>query len=99
MVNTKDTDLVKDYVHTKFEQHYLPSLMDFVRIPNLSPMFDDHWNTNGLQMQACEHLKGFADGLGIEGYTSEVVKEDDRTPVLFLTVEPFNAKENPQTVL
>lgn len=99
MEATKDHEAVKEYVHKNFDEVYLPSLMDFVRIPNLSPMFDPEWNTNGLLMQACNHLKDFADGLGIQGYSSEVVKEDDRTPVLFITIEPFNAGENPQTVL
>ena len=99
MEDSKDSDIIKEYVSTKFEELYLPSLMDFIRIPNLSPRFDPDWNTNGLQMQACEHLKSFADNLGIEGYTSEVVKEDDRTPVLFLTIEPFNTKDKEQTVL
>ena len=50
-------------------------------------------------MKAANHLKDFADSLGLEGYKSEIVKESDRTPVLFLTIEPSKCGENPQTIL
>lgn len=73
--------------------------MDFIRIPNLSPMFDPEWNTNGNQMKAANHLKDFADSLGIKGYTSEIVKEDDRTPVLFLSIEPHKSEKDAKTIL
>ncbi|CAI2367617.1 unnamed protein product [Moneuplotes crassus] len=92
MESTTD-ESIKEYVHKTFDDTFLPSLMDFVRIPNLSPLFDPEWNTNGLLMKAANHLKDFADGLGLQGYTSEIVKEDDRTPVLFLTIEPFKVPE------
>jgi acetylornithine deacetylase/succinyl-diaminopimelate desuccinylase-like protein len=93
------TSTIVDYVEKNFTDTYLPALMKFVEIPNLSPMFDKEWNTNGLQMQACNHLKDFADSLEIEGYTSQVIKEDDRTPVLFLTIEPFKTEGDAKTVL
>lgn len=86
-------DALKEYIHKTFDETFLPSLMDFVKIPNLSPLFDPEWNTNGLLIKAANHLKDFADSLELKGYTSEIVKEDDKTPLLFLTIEPFKTKE------
>jgi len=67
--------------------------MDFVRIPNLSSFFDPEWNTNGLLMKAAYNFKDFADEIWLKGYTSEIVNEEDRNPILFLTIEPFKTPE------
>lgn len=88
-METVTDETLKEYVHKQFDEKYLPSLMEFVKIPNLSPLFDPEWNTNGLLLKAANHLKDFADGLELSGFTSEIVKHPDRTPVLFMTIEPF----------
>jgi acetylornithine deacetylase/succinyl-diaminopimelate desuccinylase-like protein len=94
------TEQIRDFVTQQFDEVFLPSLEDFVRIPNLSPLFDDKWNENGLQMKAADHLKSFADSLDIKGYTSKLYKEDDRTPLLFLNIEPSDStSEDTKTVL
>ena len=106
MDKSNTTEMIKEYVFRCFDDSespeeypkYLESLRDFIRIPNLSPRFDPEWNTNGLQMQAWNHMKDFADSLDIIGYTSEVIKDDDKSPVLFMTVEPFNS-ESTKTIL
>lgn len=39
-------------VEKEFDSNVLPSLMDFVRIPNLSRDYDSEWNKNGLLEKA-----------------------------------------------
>ena len=99
MESVDPAESIKSYVESQFDSTYLPSLQDFIRIPNLSPLFDPDWNTNGLLQRACDHLKSFADGLEIAGFTSRVFKQPDMTPMLFLTIEPFKITENAKTVL
>ena len=36
------------YIEEEFEKNILPSLMDYIRIPNLSKAYDPEWATNGL---------------------------------------------------
>ena len=106
MDKSNTTEMIKEYVFRCFDDSefpeeypkYLESLRDFIRIPNLSPRFDPEWNTNGLQMKAWNHMKDFADSLDIIGYTSEIIKDEDKSPVLFMTVEPFNS-ESTKTIL
>jgi acetylornithine deacetylase/succinyl-diaminopimelate desuccinylase-like protein len=56
----EDSNL-KDWVFKTFDENALPSLMDFVRIPNLSPGFDPEWDTNGHQEAAAKHLIEWAE--------------------------------------
>eukprot|EP00743_Colponemidia_sp_Colp-15_P002478 GILK01002687.1.p1 GENE.GILK01002687.1~~GILK01002687.1.p1 ORF type:complete len:512 (+),score=51.07 GILK01002687.1:139-1536(+) len=74
--------------------------MDYVRIPNTSPMFDAEWETNGYMDQAVQLLKDWVAVQGVEGLQMEIVKEPGRTPLLFIEVQPFhNSSANPGTVL
>ena len=36
------------YIDTQFEPFFVKGLQDFVRIPNLTPMVDPDYATNGL---------------------------------------------------
>lgn len=47
---------IKKYVHSQFSTNIVPSLMDYVRIPNLSPFFDKQWQENGLLNKVFYHL-------------------------------------------
>ena len=47
-----DSKKTADFVKREWHENVVPSLMDFIRIPNVSPSFDSAWDTNGLQLQA-----------------------------------------------
>lgn len=42
---------IKDFVNSQFNSNIIPSIMDYIRIPNISPMYDPEWLTNGLLMK------------------------------------------------
>ena len=46
----------KQYIYKYWDQTVMPSLEDFIRIPNLSKSFDTKWNENGLLMKAANHV-------------------------------------------
>jgi|JI6StandDraft_1071083.scaffolds.fasta_scaffold669205_1 hypothetical protein len=51
------------YIEEHFDSNLLPSLMDYVRIDNLSRSYDPEWNTNGKLLKAAQHLKGWIEQL------------------------------------
>lgn len=71
-----------------FQKSILPALMDFIRIDNLSPAYDPEWKTNGKLEKACEHLLNWAKNQGVKGLKGEIVKEENRTPLIFIEIEP-----------
>lgn len=41
-------DSTISYIDSKFDSWFVKGLQDFVRIPNLTPMVDSNYLTNGL---------------------------------------------------
>lgn len=64
----------------------IPSLSEFIKIPNLSRAFDEQWATNGNLEKAAEHIKAWVEALGIKGLKSEIIKHEGYTPLIFTEV-------------
>lgn len=54
MVEQTTQDAMASYIDAKFEESFVKPLQDFVRIPNLTPMVDPEYATNGLVQKAME---------------------------------------------
>jgi hypothetical protein len=47
-----DVQKSKDFIKKVYEESLIPSLVEFIKIPNLSRGFDPEWATNGLLEKA-----------------------------------------------
>jgi acetylornithine deacetylase/succinyl-diaminopimelate desuccinylase-like protein len=65
----------------------LPSLTEYVRIPNKSPMFDPDWQKNGFMDDAVNHMIGWVRSQDINGLKTEVHRLPGLTPTILLTLE------------
>eukprot|EP01095_Lingulamoeba_sp_RSL-Kostka_P002784 TRINITY_DN136_c0_g1_i1.p1 TRINITY_DN136_c0_g1~~TRINITY_DN136_c0_g1_i1.p1 ORF type:complete len:479 (+),score=211.49 TRINITY_DN136_c0_g1_i1:56-1492(+) len=63
------------------------TLSEYISVPNVSPIFDPEWNSNGFQEQAVELLVNWVKNQDIKNYSIEVVKDDDKTPLIFIEVD------------
>lgn len=72
-------DKIQEYVNSKWEADYVPALCDFVRVPNLSPMVDPEFLTNGHTEKAMEVVDEFAKKLAIEGLVRHVIKPEGKS--------------------
>ena len=61
-----DKKSFEKYIEKMFTYNLLPNLMDFIRIPNLSPAYDYNWNTNGLLLKAANLIISYAKSLDIK---------------------------------
>jgi acetylornithine deacetylase/succinyl-diaminopimelate desuccinylase-like protein len=80
------TDAARPWVEEQFRGSIVPTLTDYVRIPNKSPMFDPEWKAHGHMDRAVELLASWARSHLPDGATLEVVRLGDRTPVIFIDV-------------
>jgi acetylornithine deacetylase/succinyl-diaminopimelate desuccinylase-like protein len=83
-----------------WEEEILPTLADYIRIPNRSPAFDPNWAAAGHMDRAVELVADWCRRQPIPGLTVEVVKLDDasgkpRTPVIYMEIPG----DGPETVL
>ena len=70
-----------------WDAEIVPQLVEYIRIPNKSPMFDADWQANGYMDAATDQLAGWARGQDVRGMQVEVVRLPGRTPLIFIEVE------------
>ncbi|MEZ5559072.1 MAG: M20/M25/M40 family metallo-hydrolase [Pseudomonadales bacterium] len=87
---------LQSYVDERWDASIVPTLCDYVRIPNKSPAFDPDWAAHGHMQRAAEMFREWADGAGVAGLRSEIVTLPGRTPLLYIEVAGTGA---PGTVL
>ena len=71
-----------------WDDSIVPTLCDYIRIPNKSPMFDPDWEQHGYMADAVQLLERWCAVPGIDGLTVEIVSLPGRTPVLFCEIPP-----------
>eukprot|EP00358_Blepharisma_japonicum_P005764 CAMPEP_0202944612 /NCGR_PEP_ID=MMETSP1395-20130829/5468_1 /ASSEMBLY_ACC=CAM_ASM_000871 /TAXON_ID=5961 /ORGANISM="Blepharisma japonicum, Strain Stock R1072" /LENGTH=411 /DNA_ID=CAMNT_0049643651 /DNA_START=28 /DNA_END=1264 /DNA_ORIENTATION=+ len=78
---------LKNLIFKGIDEGVIPTLMDFIRVPNLSPLYDNEWETNGRMDQAISVITGYMDSLNIRNFTKEIIREPGKAPILFGEVQ------------
>jgi acetylornithine deacetylase/succinyl-diaminopimelate desuccinylase-like protein len=74
------------WVENLFRSSIVPTLVDYIKIPNKSMMFDPEWRAHGYMDQATEMFAAWARTQLPSGATLEVVRLGERTPVIFIDI-------------
>lgn len=77
-----DPQRLTAFVDALWDTQIVPQLIDYVRIPNKSPMFDPDWVEHGYMEQAVALMTDWAKRQPIAGMTVEVVRLPGRTPLI-----------------
>ncbi|MGZ5011397.1 MAG: M20/M25/M40 family metallo-hydrolase, partial [Methylobacter sp.] len=75
-----------EFVDVFWDDSILPALIEYIQIPNKSPMFDPDWQKNGYMEAAVTLAEEWCKAHLIPGTSLEVVRLPNRTPVLFLDI-------------
>lgn len=94
-----DTAKVDRYVSDKWDEDIVPQLVEYIRIPNKSPMFDRDWVANGYMEAAVQLMETWARAQAIPGLEVEVVRLEGRTPLIFLEIPASGPETGADTVL
>ena len=81
-----DNKKTAEFVNQVWDDSIIPELCEYIKVPNMSPMFDPDWEAHGYMEKAVVMLEAWASKQPIEGMTVEVVRIEGRTPVLFIDV-------------
>jgi acetylornithine deacetylase/succinyl-diaminopimelate desuccinylase-like protein len=82
-----NVDQNRKLIDDHWSSSIVPTLEDYIRIPNQSPLFDPDWKRNGHMDRAVALAKGWVEKQGIQGLTLEVHELEGRTPVIFMEIE------------
>ena len=81
-----DATAARRQVDATFAESIVPTLTEYITIPNKSPMFDPRWREHGHMQRAVDLLATWARDHLPDGATLEVVRLGDRTPVIYIDV-------------
>lgn len=76
----------KKFVNQVWDKDIVPTLHDYIRIPNKSPAFDPKWAENGHMDRAVDLISGWCREQKIPGMSLEVVRLPGRTPLIFMEI-------------
>jgi acetylornithine deacetylase/succinyl-diaminopimelate desuccinylase-like protein len=77
---------LSSHIAETWERSIIPTLCDFVRIANKSPLFDPEWEAHGYMEKAVVLLAEWCKRQPIKGLTVEIARLPGRTPLLFIEV-------------
>src|SRR5687768_6371837 len=80
-------DRNRTLVNETWTSSIVPTLEQYIRIPNQSPLFDPDWKSNGHMHQAVALAKKWVESQQIKGLTIDVHEIEGRTPVIFMEIE------------
>jgi acetylornithine deacetylase/succinyl-diaminopimelate desuccinylase-like protein len=95
-----DAAATRKLVGETWDGSIVPTLSDYIRIPNKSPAFDPEWKAHGHMDRAVELIASWCRARPLPGLKLEVVQLTDekgrpRTPVIFMEIPG----QSPDTVL
>ena len=81
-----NNDAIRDFCHQHWQESVLPELIEYIRIPNKSPMFDPEWQAHGYMDEAVAQFERWCLAQDIPGLTLEIVRLPGRTPLMYMEI-------------
>jgi len=85
-----DKNKTWSYVDGVWNESVIPTLEQYIRIPNQSPSFDPEWKTNGPLEKAANLMIEWVHQQHVPGLELELLKFPERTPLIFITIPGTN---------
>jgi acetylornithine deacetylase/succinyl-diaminopimelate desuccinylase-like protein len=86
-----DASKIDRFIADKWDDDIVPQLVEYIRIPNKSPMFDNQWVEHGHMAAAVALMERWAKAQSIPGLVVEVVQLEGRTPLIYLEIPASGA--------
>jgi acetylornithine deacetylase/succinyl-diaminopimelate desuccinylase-like protein len=74
------------FVNDLWDKSIVPTLMDYIYIPNKSPLFDPDWKKHGHMDKAVSLIANWCRSQAIENMKLDVLELEGRTPVIFIEI-------------
>jgi acetylornithine deacetylase/succinyl-diaminopimelate desuccinylase-like protein len=81
-----NTERLQQYIDRVWDDSIVPTLCEYIRIPNKSVNFDPQWAQHGHMDKAAELMRKWCETHALPGMKIELMRLDNRTPLLFIEV-------------
>ncbi len=82
----------KLFVNQLWDDSIIPTLMEYICIPNKSPLFDPQWETHGHMDKAVKLISAWCQQHAVENMKLDVIRLEGRTPIIFMEI-PGNSAD------
>lgn len=72
------------FINQFWDEEIIPTLMEYIKIPNKSPQFDARWEEHGYMDQAVTLLSNWAKKHAMPNMKIEVIQLEHRTPIILV---------------
>jgi len=77
---------IQQFVNHSWDESILPTIQDYIRIPNKSVAFDRDWQQHGHMQRAVQLATDWCQRNAVAGMTLEVLQGRGRTPLIFIEI-------------
>ena len=81
-----DVEKNKKFTNDLWDKSIVPTLMEYIKIPNKSPLFDPDWQAHGYMDKAVKLIQNWCEQNAVPNMQTEVVRLPNRTPVIFIEI-------------
>ena len=81
-----NSDKLYEFVSDVWDRQIVPELIEYIKIPNKSPMFDRDWAEHGFMKQALDLIEHWVRAQPISGMLVERIQLPGRTPLLMIEI-------------
>lgn len=81
-----DINKAQQYINQVWDDTITPSLVEYIKIPNKSPLFDKDWQANGYMDDAVKLMVKWVSDFLPGDATLKVVQEEGRTPLIYIDI-------------
>ena len=82
-----NADQTRTIVEEIWDSSIVPTIEQYIRIPNQSPLFDPDWKKNGYMHQAVKLAREWVEQQQVAGLKIEVHELENRTPLIFMEID------------
>jgi acetylornithine deacetylase/succinyl-diaminopimelate desuccinylase-like protein len=86
-----NSEQIRTTVDRIWDDSIVPTIQEYIRIPNQSPLFDPDWKQNGYMHRAVALARAWAEQQDVSGIRIEVQELEGRTPLIYMEVDGDDA--------
>ena len=75
-----------EFICQQWQEEIVPSLCDYIKIPNKSPHFDEQWEEHGHMEKAVTHIADWCKAHAPKDMKLEIMRLEGRTPLIFMEI-------------
>ncbi len=81
-----DLQAAQSFIDELWMDSIVPSLIEYIKIPNKSPHFDVDWHEHGYMEAAVQQIFNWSKAQNVKGMSLEIVRLEGRTPLIFMEI-------------